>query len=440
MKQKSYFECQKCGAKYPRWQGSCAGCGEWNTLEQVQSSNSNTNSNTKSISKAIPKKLEGVRGDNTGRISLKIGEWDNALGGGIVPGQVILLAGEPGVGKSTLLLKIAGAFSLDTRHPSSDILYFSGEESLSQISQRAVRLGAKLENTSFVEGEAEVDSLIALVEQEKPGLVLVDSIQTLLDADIASPAGSLAQVRSSAQKLTQAAKRLNIPMILVGHINKEGNVAGPKVLEHIVDTSLFLEGEKFQTLRFLRVLKNRFGPVDELGLFEMKETGLEEASDPGRLFVNQSTTSGSCLAVVIEGTRPMLVEVQALTLPCKYGYPKRSASGVNLNRLQTLLAVMEKRLKINLSDKDVYVSLAGGIKINEPALDLPLCLAVISAIKDKSLGGKLAAFGEVGLGGEVRPVTRQVKRAEHAKKLGISETLCSANCPDLSSVLSHGFI
>lgn len=428
-------------------------------MEEVAESLKIKAQSSKKIQNLSIKKISDIKNISLQRIKLGIGEWDNALGGGIVPGQVILLAGEPGVGKSTLLLTIAEKFQLQIPQSNTgtstsvsnlasekansqwpiakSILYFAGEESVSQISGRASRMGLKLENTLFVESETDSDSLIALIEREKPDLVMVDSVQTLMDSQIASPSGSLAQVRSCAQKLTNTAKKLSIPILLVGHINKEGNVAGPKVLEHIVDTNLFLEGEKYQTLRFLRVLKNRFGPVDEVGLFEMTDSGLQEVADIGKLFMNpEHFSSGSCLAVVIEGTRPMLVEVQALTLPCKFGYPKRSANGVSLNRLQTLLAVIEKRLKLNLQDKDVYVSLAGGLKINEPALDLPLCLAIISAIKDINLGVKLAAFGEVGLGGEVRSVVRESKRAEHGKKLGIANIVSAKNHKDLKSVLS----
>ena len=487
MKQKIYFECQKCGGQSLRWQGQCPSCGEWNTLEQVSSVMSNVKSqmpnvNTDAISL---KRLDQVEQGKLLRTQLGIEEWDNALGGGIVPGQVILLAGEPGVGKSTLLLTVAEKFailrvqtghapslrkgesvvqnpkaknqdikkpagidspietlaSLDNNLPfgklnetlheaslqnqaqsgeSASILYYAGEENIYQISQRAKRLGVRLSNTSFIDAETNVDELVAITEREKPHLLLVDSIQTILDPSINSPAGSLAQVRATAQKITNLAKRLSIPTILVGHINKEGNVAGPKVLEHTVDTTLFLEGEKYQSLRFLRVLKNRFGPIDEVGLFEMQNQGLVPANNPSHLFINpDQNVPGSVLAVVMEGTRGLVVEVQALTLPCHYGYPKRSASGVNLNRLQTLLAVMEKRLGAKLSETDVYVSLVGGLKVNEPALDLPICLSVLSALKNKSISQKVASFGEVGLGGEIRRVLKQEAREKQAAKMDL---------------------
>jgi len=369
-------------------------------------------SNTNSISNINPKKLDQVKNISLGRVALGISEWDGTVGGGIVLGQVILLAGEPGVGKSTLLLKLADAFP-------GRSFYYAGEESLSQISRRARRLGIKLEKTQFVEAGIDVDSLLASVQHKKPALFLVDSIQTLVDTSINSPSGSLAQVRSCAQKITSAVKALSVPAIMVGHINKEGNVAGPKVLEHIVDTTVFLEGGKFQSLRILRVLKNRFGPVDEVGLFEMTEQGLIPALNPSHLFVNtDQTVPGTALAIVMEGTRGLAVEVQALILPCRYGYPKRSAAGISLARLQTLLAVMEKRLGTALSQKDVYVNLAGGLSLKEPALDLPLCMAVLSAFKSKTLPPNTAFFGEVGLGGEIRPVIRQDKRIKQAKKLG----------------------
>jgi DNA repair protein RadA/Sms len=367
--------------------------------------------------------LDKVKLSATQRILTGVGEFDRVLGGGFVPGQAVLLAGEPGIGKSTLITQVCK--SLDTK----SILYMCGEESPGQIKLRAARLGYTGANLSTLqETEVEVVEQVLYSNSESTphgqtcnfDLLVIDSIQTLYTKDLMSSAGSVAQIKECAQRLVRVAKALNICVILVGHVTKEGEIAGPKVLEHVVDTVLYMEGDSQHLYRILRTTKNRFGAVSEVGMFEMVENGIKEVTNPSELFVSRdsSTLIGSCIAVAMEGFRPLLYEIQALAVKTSFGYPKRTASGFNINRLQVLLAVLEKRCAIPCFQYDIYLNIAGGFKINDSASDLAVCLAVASAILEKPLKHTTAVFGEVGLMGEVRVVPHAQKRAHEAKRLG----------------------
>ena len=392
--------------------GQCPKCGDWNTFEEtvIAVSKSSFKASAKA-STTIP--LSKVKKRDSQRVSSGSEEFDRVLGGGFVPGQVILLAGDPGVGKSTLLTQISKDME------KKKVLYVCGEESLGQVKVRADRMQYKAENL-LVLAETDADIISATIAHE-PGLslVIVDSIQTITSSEYMGFAGSVGQVRGGTQKLTNAAKSAGVPVILVGHVTKQGNVAGPKVLEHIVDTVLYLEGDAQHLFRILKTNKNRFGPVSEVGIYEMNEKGMREVSNPSEMFLEEkSDTSGSCVSVVVEGFRPILFEIQALTTKTAFGYPRRTTSGFPTNRLQVLIAILEKRCGLNLSDQDVYVNVAGGFKVNEYAVDLAVCLAIASSLKDKPLKNKTVAFGEVGLSGEIRNVSHQDKRIKEARKLG----------------------
>ncbi len=382
-----------------------------------------------------PVALSTVSPKNLKRLSSNIEEFDRVLGGGFVPGQVVLLAGEPGIGKSTILTDIAQALK------DSSILYVAGEESVDQIKIRTERMGYKADNLKVFQ-EPNIEAIIsALNSLPDTKLVIVDSVQTVYSDQINGIAGSLPQVRGCTQLLTIEAKRLGIPMVLVGHVNKEGVVAGPKVLEHIVDTILYLEGDSQHLFRMLRTNKNRFGPVSEVGLFEMTEAGMREVKNPSELFLdNQSKTSGSCVSVVMEGYRPLLFEVQALAVKTSFGYPKRTASGFNSNRLQVLIATIEKRTNINLGSYDIYLNVAGGFKIAEYAADLAVCMAIISSVKDLAVDERVAFFGEVGLNGEIRRVSHSEKRIKEAKRLGYLNVVSPENVKNLNEAVSKAFL
>jgi DNA repair protein RadA/Sms len=362
--------------------------------------------------------LSEVKTEEVRRVSSGSIEFDRVLGGGFVPGQVVLLAGDPGIGKSTLLTQVS------KNMPDQKILYVCGEESLGQVKVRADRMDYKGENLLAI-AETNADVIIATLEGEKEiSLVVVDSIQTITSGEYMGFAGSVGQVRGGTQKLANVAKRAGIPLILVGHVTKEGAVAGPKVLEHIVDTVLYLEGDSQHLFRVLKTTKNRFGPVSEVGIFEMTEKEMRDVENPSEMFLSEKKeSSGSCVSVVMEGFRPILFEVQALTTRTPFGYPRRTTSGFPVNRLQVLIAILQKRCGLNLSDQDVYVNIAGGFKVNEYAVDLAVCLAIVSSIKDTPLKGKTVAFGEVGLSGEVRNVSHQDKRIKEARKLGYTNVV-----------------
>jgi DNA repair protein RadA/Sms len=382
-----------------------------------------------------PVKLAEVMSSPPKRLSSHIEEFDRVLGGGFVPGQVVLLAGEPGIGKSTLLTDIAQSMQEDT------ILYVCGEESVEQVKVRAIRMKYKASNLLMLP-EINLDVILTAVESDKSiKLVIVDSIQTLYSEAFTGLAGSITQIKGCTQLLTNAVKKLGIPVVLIGHVTKEGEVAGPKVLEHIVDTVLYLEGDSQHLFRILRTTKNRFGPVSEVGIFEMAESGMREVKNPSELFLQQrlSSASGSCVTVVMEGYRPILFEVQALTAKTSFGYPRRTTTGFNVNRLQVLIAILEKRCGLNLSTFDVYVSIAGGFKVTEYAVDLAVCLAIASSVKDKPIKEGTVAFGECGLNGEIRKIANQEKRVREAKKLGYINVISPDTIKTLTQAVQQAF-
>lgn len=436
---KTVYTCQNCSYQTSHWVGQCPNCKEWNTLVEdvVMESPKTTTGHKTGVGKvanaAKPVKLSEVISKTTKRLSTNIAEFDRVLGGGFVPGQVVLLAGEPGIGKSTLLTELARNLKDTT------ILYIAGEESVDQIKIRAQRMGYNAKNLLML-AETNVEAIISTMEAEATTgikLVIIDSVQTLYMEEVTGVAGSLTQVRGGTQLLTSVAKRLGTPVVLVGHVTKEGVVAGPKVLEHIVDTVLYLEGDSQHMYRLLRTSKNRFGPVSEVGIFEMEEQGMKEISNPSELFLEQRLegASGSCVTIVMEGYRPILFEVQALTVKTSFGYPRRTASGFNANRLQVLIATLEKRAGLNLGGHDVYLNVAGGFKISEHAADLAVCLAIASALKDVPIKSGTAVFGEVGLNGEIRNVTHQAKRISEAKKLGYINVVSPEKFKSLGEVV-----
>ena len=425
---KTVYTCKNCGYTSHQWVGQCPECNEWNSFVEdvISSKGSNMSSSTRSNYEK-PVKLSSVSSEPPKRISSGIGEFDRVLGGGFVPGQVVLLAGEPGIGKSTILTEIAKNLK------NTDVLYVCGEESAEQIKLRTTRMGYNADNLLVI-SESSAEAISDSIEKtENIGLVIVDSIQTLFSEELLGSPGSLVQVRGCSQILTNSAKKAGIPMVLVGHVTKEGVVAGPKVLEHIVDTILYLEGDSQHLFRILRTSKNRFGAVSEVGIFEMEESGIKEVKNPSELFLKQRlpNASGSCVTVVMEGYRPLLFEIQALTVPTNFGYPRRTSSGFSNTRLQVLIAILEKRAGLNLSNHDVYVNVAGGFKVSEYAVDLAVCLAIASSLKDKPIKDGVVAFGECGLNGEIRKVSHQAKRSGEAKKLGYGEVVSSDNTKNI---------
>ncbi|MBW3568961.1 DNA repair protein RadA [Candidatus Parcubacteria bacterium] len=413
-KAKVQFVCSSCGAQHAAWSGKCSVCGEWNTLEQEE-----TLSISGAVLKSAGKPLKSVKpkevtkADSQKRYFTNIEDVDIVLGGGIVPGSVVLMAGEPGIGKSTLLLSVAA--NLSKNQP---VLYISGEESAHQVGMRASRMNlsdSQLELATSTSTEDIASSIMG----GKFKVVFVDSIQTMAVDGAASSAGSVSQITNSAHLLLNAAKQSNTAVVLVGHVTKEGNIAGPKILEHVVDVVLNLEGDRYGGFKILRGIKNRFGSTNEAGIFEMREEGLIQVDNPSAsLLAERQSTDGSVVLATMQGSRPLLVEVQTLVNRTSYGYPKRAASGIDLNRLNLLIAMLEKRTKLNLADQDVYVNIVGGIKLSEPAADLAICLSIGSAAKGLELKDNPVVFGEVGLSGEVRRVAFADKRIAEAKKLG----------------------
>ncbi|MEK7083962.1 MAG: DNA repair protein RadA [Patescibacteria group bacterium] len=424
MQQSTIFACTNCDAQFTKWTGRCLECGKWGTVtESKVSAQGGSASGGKSLTASPAKisKLEEIQTSTAQRLTTHIGELDRVFGGGIVPGSLTLLGGEPGIGKSTLALQL-GMIIPNT-------LYVSGEESVEQIKLRADRIKQSainnLKSAISLANETNVESIIATIQQHKPGIAIIDSIQTISSEEIPSEAGSMAQVRTCTVKLLEAAKATNTAILLIGHVTKDGEVAGPKTLEHLVDTVLYLEGDRFHNVRLLRSVKNRFGPTDEVGIFEMKESGLAEVKNPSALFLEErgENMTGSVITVLLEGTRPMLVEIQALVNKTAFGYPVRKASGFDLNRLHVLIAVLQKRAGLNLGQYDVHINVVGGIRADEPAADLAVCLAITSAYKDKMLGNDLACFGEVGLGGEIRSVRATDKRIKECEQLGMKKII-----------------
>lgn len=418
----SKYVCQQCGYESTGWLGKCPNCNQWNTLVEtviaVNPKSKTLNSRKSQNSNVKIQKLSDIKKTATKRISTKISELDRVLGGGLVPGQVVLIAGEPGIGKSTLLTQLASNLV--------NVLYVCGEESASQVAIRADRLGVKKAEIELLE-DTNVDRVIELINS--PSAVIVDSIQTMTTEDLSGMAGSVGQVRECAFRLLKCAKEKNIPLFLVGHVTKEGTVAGPAVLAHIVDTVLWFEGDKTLTMRVLRAVKNRFGPTDEVGVFEMRDQGLYSFKDIEKAFLekNVKNVSGSVVTSIMQGTRPLLVEIQALVVPTKLAIPRRIAQGIDSKKLELLLAVLTRRCGLPLYDFDVFVNVAGGLKVAEPASDLAVCLSIASAYFDKPVSVKTIAIGEVGLLGEIREVSAQDKRIKEAKRMGFDNAITSSN-------------
>ena len=417
-KTKTIFFCNNCGHESPKWLGRCPGCGEWNTFveEKVVQTKGAAKSSRKEQATASPVKLSDIQQGEETRIKMPSGELNRVLGGGLVTGSLTLLGGEPGIGKSTLLLQ--NILSMRNRK----ILYISGEESATQLKMRADRLG-KISEDAYILCETDLDNIFVQIENIKPDIVVVDSVQTISSPAIESATGSVSQVRECAAALLRYAKGQNVPVILVGHINKDGAIAGPKVLEHIVDTVLQFEGDRQYLFRILRSIKNRFGSTSEIGIYEMVQKGLKEVANPSQILMTEGIDedmSGIAIGVTTEGVRPFLVEIQALVSSAAYGTPQRSVTGFDQRRLNMLLAVLEKRAKFRLAQKDVFLNIAGGLKITDPAIDLAVVAAVMSSNFDLAIPRDTAFIGEIGLSGEVRPVTRIEGRIAEAAKMGFS--------------------
>ena len=422
-----YF-CQECGYESAKWMGQCPGCKAWNTFveEPVSTAKKTSGSSGKLTEKrAEPVILKDISLREDERQTTGIGELDRVLGGGIVPGSLVLVGGDPGIGKSTLLLQVCR--NLAGRGVS--VLYISGEESLRQIKLRANRIGQFSDNLQLL-CETNLDTVREVIERKKPDVAIVDSIQTMYDEEIGSAPGSVSQVRESTNVLMQIAKGQGVSIFIVGHVTKEGNVAGPRVLEHMVDTVLYFEGDRHASYRILRGVKNRFGSTNEIGVFEMRSTGLEEVLNPSEYLLNgrPENASGSVVACSMEGTRPILVEIQALVCQSNFGIPRRTAVGTDFNRVNLLMAVLEKKVGLHLASSDAYVNIAGGMKMTEPAIYLGICLAIVSSVKDVVIPDNLMAFGEIGLSGEVRAVSMAGQRVQEAKKLGFETVILPEVC------------
>lgn len=418
---KTSYICSECGFESPKWYGKCPSCGEWNTLNEELNSQQTKNSLSNSFSTVNQVlALDDICGENDERIPTKIEEFDRVLGGGIVKGSLVLLSGDPGIGKSTILLQICQ--NLGSK--GQKILYVSGEESANQIKLRAVRIGVTTNNL-FILSQTDLATIVECIKAEKPDIVIIDSIQTMVYEQVNSSAGSITQVRECTNVFMHTAKGLGIPIFIVGHVNKDGAIAGPKVLEHIVDTVLYFEGERNYSYRILRGVKNRFGSTNEIGVFEMTADGLKEVLNPSLMMISgrPKNTSGTCVACVMEGTRPILAEVQGLVCATGFGTPRRMSTGFDYNRMSMLLAVLEKRAGYFFNNMDAYVNVVGGLKLDEPAADLTVALALVSSLKDKAVDDKTIAFGEVGLAGEIRAVNNCEQRITEAKRLGFERCI-----------------
>lgn len=424
-KLKALFICQQCGYQAIKWAGRCPSCGAWNALvEEVVEEPSRSAASALAVESVTPTLLADVALDETARVPTGIGELDRVLGGGLVPGSVTLVGGEPGIGKSTLLLSMAGRLS----GSGVRVLYVSGEESLRQTKLRAVRLGFASSAIALL-AQTQVEAVIETIRKTAPQVVVIDSVQVLESAELTSAPGSISQVRACAHALVRLAKTGGVALLLVGHVTKDGFLAGPKVLEHLVDAVLHLEGDPASGFRLLRSFKNRFGATYELGVFHMTSEGLVEVSNPSELFVSDRTepAPGCMMTVSVEGSRPLLVELQALTAPCPIGFPRRRTTGVDVNRLAMLLAVLERRVGLSqVAQQDVFVSSLGGLRVVEPAVDLAMAIAIASSLKERPASRRDAAVGEVGLTGEVRPVLNLVQRIHEAKRLGVQRCFVAA--------------
>lgn len=423
-KVKEVYICSNCGYEAAKWNGKCPSCGKWNTFEQQQiqavtPSSRNTGAAVTSAKAVTPLRISEIDTSAEVRYRTGLSEFDRVLGGGLVKGSVNLLSGDPGIGKSTLLLQICEY--LGKEH---SILYISGEESIRQLKLRAQRLGVESENL-YIISQTDVETIVQTIMVQKPDIVIIDSIQTMNLAQINSSSGSVTQVRECTAALMRAAKSEEVPMFLVGHVNKDGAIAGPKVLEHIVDAVLYFEGERNFSYRILRAVKNRYGSTNEIGVFEMMDNGLNEVENPSMMLLSgrPKGVSGTCVACIMEGTRPIMAEVQALVTKTGFGTPRRMSAGFDYNRLSLLIAVLEKRAGYFFGALDTYINIVGGLRLDEPAADLSIVLALISSLRDKPLDDGLLAFGELGLAGEIRTVTNIVQRVKEAKRLGFTRCI-----------------
>ncbi len=431
MKSRTQFVCQQCGASYAKWMGQCTNCNAWNSLVEQAVETENEKKSALEKGKLSGKKLDFVKiktiipSDKKARLTTSFKDLDIVLGGGILTGSVSLLAGQPGIGKSTLLMQICAEIAKNY-----DVLYISGEESAGQVKLRAERLGANSDRLNFASSTSGND-IAKTIETGEFDLVIVDSIQTLAMDEISSAPGTVSQVTNCGNLIIRAAKATDTAVVIVGHVTKEGTLAGPKVLEHLVDVVLNFEGDRYGGFKTVRAIKNRFGSTNEVAIFEMNEKGLVEVQNPSAaLLAERTNTDGSIILATLEGNRPILVEIQALATPTNFGYPKRTASGFDINRLNLLIAVIERRTKLKLSDKDIFINVVGGMKLNDSAADLAVCMAIASAVAGRKLGEEYVVFGEVGLGGEIRSAFRADQRIAEAKKLGFKHAIAPATVHD----------
>ncbi|PLA22649.1 DNA repair protein RadA [Staphylococcus hominis] len=419
-KKKVIFECMACGYQSPKWMGKCPNCGAWNQMEEIIEKTSNPKHGVKAKeTQAKVQKLNSIKHEATPRVQTDSKEFNRVLGGGIVSGSLVLIGGDPGIGKSTLLLQICASLSQKL-----NVLYITGEESLNQTKLRADRLEEDSSNLNVL-AETDLEVIHQTVEQERPDILVVDSIQTIYHPEISSAPGSVSQVRESTQSLMNIAKQMNIATFIVGHVTKEGQIAGPRLLEHMVDTVLYFEGDEHHAYRILRAVKNRFGSTNEMGIFEMKQSGLKGVQNPSEMFLEERSTNvpGSTIVATMEGTRPLLIEVQSLVTPTTFNNPRRMATGIDHNRLSLLMAVLEKKENYLLQQQDAYIKVAGGVRLTEPAVDLSIIVATASSFKDKAVDGLDCYIGEVGLTGEVRRVSRIEQRVQEAAKLGFKRVI-----------------
>lgn len=420
-KNKSVYVCSNCGYETPKWFGKCPSCSEWSTLEETVIEDEPVKGfGKKTVSQAIKSyTLNEIQSDIELRYKTGMSELDRVLGGGIVKGSLVLISGDPGIGKSTILLQICQKLG-----DNLNILYVSGEESYNQIKLRSDRLGIDNQNVSVL-CHTDVQAISEHIMEKKPDLAIIDSIQTMNYTELSSSPGSVAQVRETTNLLMRTAKTLSIPIIIVGHVNKDGNIAGPKVLEHIVDCVLYFEGDRNMSFRILRAVKNRYGSTNEIGVFDMTDTGLKEVKNPSQMLISgrPKNTSGSCVACVMEGTRPILAEIQALVTPTGFGTPRRMSNGFDYNRLAMLIAVLEKRGGYFFGTSDVYINVVGGMKLDEPALDLTIAMALVSSLKDYAINDGILAFGEMGLAGEIRAISSCEQRIREASRLGFTKCI-----------------
>ncbi|MCO5215013.1 MAG: DNA repair protein RadA [Thermomicrobiales bacterium] len=426
-KKRTTWICQQCGASSPAFLGRCPGCGEWNTMVEtlgVRAESTGKGNRVRLIdaeSRLTP--LSQIAPQGESRIPLGISEFNRVLGGGLVPGALVLIGGDPGIGKSTLILQAAGQLANDGAH----VIYVSGEESVQQIKLRADRLGVDSANVLLM-AETDLDTILGVADDVRPSLLVVDSIQTVMIDELDSTAGSVSQVRESTGRIMQWAKSSGVPVFIIGHVTKEGAIAGPRVLEHMVDAVLYLEGDRFHQYRIMRAVKNRFGSTDEVGVFEMAGSGLREVRNPSEAFLEEraSRAPGSTVAVTMEGSRPILVEVQALATPTNYSMPRRSANGLDNSRLQLLVAVLQKRVGLGLGTQDVYANVVGGLRIQEPASDLAVAVSIASSLRDIPVDPGIVCIGEIGLSGELRTVSQLERRIQEASRLGFRKALVPA--------------